>query len=568
MRPFALAIAVVVGLPASALAGGLLLASSSALGQVGSSAPACATWCSSSAKGMLHCGRPDCADCGFCASRVACTPSKKEDLSHESCERWCKDEHAAAHCTACSCKSCSYCKARAAASVSPPPPPMTSTAADAPASTTAGSRESAAAALEGSPVASPPPPPKPTPTPVTTEQAVAHEARAALGSLATILAGRNVPWAEAFKQFDRKGNGMVAASEIQRVFHNFGLPPLPLHGLPPSMTTLHGVDYNALATLVPTAEEQTASRPAATPPPPPTAAAEATATALGALATVLSEKRIPWDDAFKQFDRKGNGMVAASEIQRVFHNFGLPPLPLHGLPPSVTTLYGINYRALAVIAQSSRPSAAPPPYPPLDRGPATPPPPPPHASDEAVYALTALATILAGRNVPWAEAFKQFDRKGNGMVAASEIQRVFHNFGLPPLPLHGLPPSVTTLHGVDYMALATLMPRTGASLLRPAAPPPPPVTASVEAQASLRALATALHDKGIEWDDAFRLFDRSGNGMVAATEVHRVFQNYGLPPVPLHGLPPAVTTLHGIDYHALAALVPSAETLSLKEGLR
>ena len=36
---------------------------------------------------------------------------------------------------------------------------------------------------------------------------------------------------------------------------------------------------------------------------------------------------------------------------------------------------------------------------------------------------TSLSAILATKRVPWAEAFKAFDRKKNGLIAASEIQR-------------------------------------------------------------------------------------------------------------------------------------------------
>ena len=35
--------------------------------------------------------------------RIPRTPTKKEDLAFESCERWCKAEHADSHCVACAC---------------------------------------------------------------------------------------------------------------------------------------------------------------------------------------------------------------------------------------------------------------------------------------------------------------------------------------------------------------------------------------------------------------------------------------------------------------------------------
>jgi hypothetical protein len=70
----------------------------------------CAAWCTRDAHSQSHCGHPECAACDMCATRVECTPTKKDDLSHEACEPWCKAEHAKAHCPVCACRACSYCQ--------------------------------------------------------------------------------------------------------------------------------------------------------------------------------------------------------------------------------------------------------------------------------------------------------------------------------------------------------------------------------------------------------------------------------------------------------------------------
>lgn len=301
---------------------------------------ACATWCARDAYGASHCGHPECTACTECSARVSCTPIKKEDISHESCERWCKAEHAAAHCPACACRACTFCAVSKAAESDASSPRTAQLESEAP------QQEAAPSEEQTTPAASPP--------------AAAPDARAAalasLNSLASVLELKSTSWDDAFKPFDRKGNGLISSSEVQRVFHNFGLPPLPLHGLPSTVTTLKGVDYRALLRQI-SGGAGSSMRPPGAPPPPTPTASPAALEALKSLAAALTTKGLPWNDAFKPFDRKGDGLISASEVQRVFQGAGVAPLPLHGLPSTVTTLHGIDYRALAGLLRGELPTS-------------------------------------------------------------------------------------------------------------------------------------------------------------------------------------------------------------------
>ena len=43
-----------------------------------------------------------------------CASGLREDLGHESCERWCAEVHHDAHCAHCACKSCPFCVPKSA----------------------------------------------------------------------------------------------------------------------------------------------------------------------------------------------------------------------------------------------------------------------------------------------------------------------------------------------------------------------------------------------------------------------------------------------------------------------
>jgi len=208
----------------------------------------CATWCSHGA----HCTHQECASCETCTRQIPCTPTKKEDLSHESCERWCKSYQSAAHCAACSCRSCPFCRTDSPAAAAAP-----STYADTPSasddSTPAAENEHvvpAPTSSEASPVvlalAAMSPPVAPSSSKYnTTAGAIRH-----LSKLSVAIATRQVTWDDAFSTYDRKKNGLVNSSEIQRVFKAYNLPPLWLHALPPGLATVHGVDYKKLGALL------------------------------------------------------------------------------------------------------------------------------------------------------------------------------------------------------------------------------------------------------------------------------------------------------------------------------
>ena len=76
----------------------------------------CAFWCTRGSASS-HCGHSDCAACDICASRVACEPTSRDDLAHESCEPWCNGLHGATHCPSCACRKCSFCAAASTAAV-------------------------------------------------------------------------------------------------------------------------------------------------------------------------------------------------------------------------------------------------------------------------------------------------------------------------------------------------------------------------------------------------------------------------------------------------------------------
>jgi len=209
----------------------------------------CATWCSHGA----HCTHQECASCETCTRQIPCTPTKKEDLSHESCERWCKSYQSAAHCAACSCRSCHFCRTDSAA-----PAPAPSTYADTPRagddSTPAAENEHVVptpTSNEALPVVlalaamSPPAAPSNAIKYNTTAGAIRH-----LSKLSVAIAARQVTWDDAFSEWDRKKNGLVNSSEIQRLFKAYNLPPLWLHALPPGLATVHGVDYKKLGALL------------------------------------------------------------------------------------------------------------------------------------------------------------------------------------------------------------------------------------------------------------------------------------------------------------------------------
>jgi len=274
----------------------------------------CADWCNRDAYGQSHCAHAECLACEYCANRVSCTPTKKEDLSHKSCERWCKPEHAGSHCVACACQACAFCNGG-----SP-------TVSAVPASTGLASNYSTSDSSVQETVSSP--------------QVQAVEA---LTKLAEILAKRGMKWNDAFLPFDRSRNGKISSSELQRVFHSNNVPPLPLHGLPSTVTSLRGIDYGALAAMLPVAATAGEAPPSSASP-----TASSVLANLQALARALAEKGLPWDDAFKPFDR-GNGLVGASELHAIFSNNHVSPPPLHELPAAVTTLHGVDYRALGAM---------------------------------------------------------------------------------------------------------------------------------------------------------------------------------------------------------------------------
>jgi len=294
-------------------------------------ASACAGFCERDALGQSHCDSPECHSCEVCAQRIACVPTKREDLAHESCERWCKAEHAKSHCSTCACRSCGFCMHPAAAEASS----QTASAGASPATTGA--------------------------TNLASEADASAAALDALKSLAVKLVARSMAWDDAFKPFDRNHNGKVSSNEVQRVFHENGLKPLPMHGLPAAITTLHGIDYRALADIVARsgseppagvaqAPEQAQARTgdAAASTPPAGVSSAAVHATLGSLAARLAAKQLSWDDAFRPYDR-GDGLVGAADVVALLHDSGLEDvaLPLHELPSTVTTLHGIDYRALA-----------------------------------------------------------------------------------------------------------------------------------------------------------------------------------------------------------------------------
>lgn len=306
----------------------------------------CAEWCDAKAEeGESHCAHPECVVCHKCRPQVACTPVNKEDSMNLRCERWCKIQHSASHCATCSCKTCAFCAAEdsggSARGASGTTGPISTAASTAPAPA---NDDAAPATAVG------PPPDGSSSTrlaaPAKDYKDDAASALVALGALASALASRGVSWDDAFKKYDRRGNGLVNVAEVHRIFHEVGLP-LP-HSLPSSATTVHGVDYHALAAMLPAPSHDAheGGQAPAAPPPPPLPVSSAALAALSSLANALRVRSIPWEDAFKPFDRKGNGLVQAAELQRVFHTYGAPQLPLHEVPPAMQTIHGVDYRAL------------------------------------------------------------------------------------------------------------------------------------------------------------------------------------------------------------------------------
>ena len=112
-------------------------------------------------------------------------------------------------------------------------------------------------------------------------------------------------------------------------------------------------------------------------------------------------------------------------------------------------------------------------------------------------------------------------------VSTSEVQRVFHSANLPPLPMHGLPAKVATLHGIDYRALAALSGFAGADAAAVASgsaasaasadTDEAPATLHIparkpeasEAMSTLRTLAQKLSTQHLPWEEAFMPFDRN-----------------------------------------------------------
>lgn len=86
---------------------------------------ACASWCTRDGFTSSHCSHDDCRGCSGCVDTVACTSTKKDDLKHESCEKWCNSAHAGSHCANCACRRCPFC------GVAEPSPPTSTPATSA-----------------------------------------------------------------------------------------------------------------------------------------------------------------------------------------------------------------------------------------------------------------------------------------------------------------------------------------------------------------------------------------------------------------------------------------------------
>lgn len=65
----------------------------------------CQGWCDK----IVHCQNKQCSSCSMCGKTVACRPTRKDDLHHESCESWCKAEQMGPHCNTCACRRCDFC---------------------------------------------------------------------------------------------------------------------------------------------------------------------------------------------------------------------------------------------------------------------------------------------------------------------------------------------------------------------------------------------------------------------------------------------------------------------------
>ena len=70
-------------------------------------ATGCSSWCSQA----VHCSHSECILCPSCSAAQRCEPTTPSDLSHESCEKWCKEERKEEHCPTCACRQCSFCTA-------------------------------------------------------------------------------------------------------------------------------------------------------------------------------------------------------------------------------------------------------------------------------------------------------------------------------------------------------------------------------------------------------------------------------------------------------------------------
>jgi len=301
------------------------------LSPVACAAPAgstCASWCIRDALGQSHCGHADCLGCDICTRQVACTPTSKDDLTLESCEQWCKVEHAKTHCVACACRSCSFCSVRAAQE---------------------GSSKSQEAASPFSPIGA-------TGSQPPQSADAREEALDVLRALDAILTDKNKTWEDAFRPFDRKGNGVVSSSEVQRVFHMNGAKSLPLHGLPSTVVTLHGIDTHALKSMVPHGYGDGSLKHSIVTPPSESVATAIDTEAMSSLRAVLKHfnERLEdgeesWSDAFHAFERDG-GLVGLSDLESVFSKYGVSIVPLRHLPANVTTLHGVDYHALAALA--------------------------------------------------------------------------------------------------------------------------------------------------------------------------------------------------------------------------